>query len=95
MDVVAVVVLVVMFAVSIWSWRLAPMRVMADQFTGIWRVQPWGKQLMLDFFGLEAILALWMLADARTSGGWLAAIACIAGMPVFGAMSAALYWLIR
>lgn len=96
MDAVAVVVLVVMFAVTAWSWALSPMKAMADQFAGIWAVRPWGKQLVLDFLGLEAVLALWMLADAqRADGSLAAAIACIVAMPVFGATSAALYWLIR
>jgi hypothetical protein len=90
----AVVVFVVMLAVSAWAWRVAPTRAMAEQFKGIWQMA-WGRQLMLDFFGLEVILALWMLADARVTGSWIAALACIVAMPVFGSMSAALYWLIR
>lgn len=95
MDVVAVAVLLVVLAVTVWSWRAAPGRLMADQFAAIWSGTPWGKQLMLDFLGLEVILALWMLADAGARGAWVAAIACIVAMPVFGSMSAALYWLIR
>lgn len=95
MNAVAVVVLVVMLVVSVWSWRLAPARAMAEQLAGIWNVQPWGKQLLLDFFGLEAVLALWMIADASAHGSWTAAIVCIVALPPFGAMSAALYWLIR
>jgi hypothetical protein len=96
MNAIAVVVLAGMLAVSAWSWWRAPAKAMANQFSGIWGVTPWGKQLMLDFFGLEVVLALWMLADAQRADGSLAtAVACIAGMPVFGAMAAALYWLIR
>jgi hypothetical protein len=94
MSVFAIVVLVVMLGVSVWSWSAAPGRRMAEQFRDIWAVA-WGKQLMLDFAGLEVILALWMLADARVSGHWVAAIACVVTMPVFGSMSAAAYWLIR
>lgn len=95
MNAVAVVVLVAMLAVSVWSWVAAPARAMADQFKVIWDVTPWGKQLMLDFFGLEAILALWMITDAHGTGSWVAAIACIVTMPLFGSMSAAAYWLLR
>jgi hypothetical protein len=95
MDVIAIGVLLVMLAVSLWSWRLAPAKQSADQFVAIWRTTPWGKQFFLDFFGLEIMLALWMLADAATRGTWLAAGACVAAMPVFGAMAAALYWLLR
>ena len=68
MDAVAVGVLLVMLVVSIWSWRLAPGQRSADQFIGIWRTTPWGKQFFLDFFGLEIMLALWMLADAASRG---------------------------
>jgi len=95
MNTVAIVVLVGMLAVSVWSWVGAPARAMADQFKAIWDVTPWGKQLMLDFFGLEAILALWMIADAHGRGSWLSAILCIVTMPLFGSMSAAVYWLLR
>ena len=95
MNAVAVVVLVGMLVVSAWSWIGAPARAMADQFKAIWDVTPWGKQLMLDFFGLEAILALWMVTDARATASWVAAIACIVTLPLFGSMSAAVYWLLR
>ncbi|MEW6269596.1 MAG: hypothetical protein AB1689_09905 [Thermodesulfobacteriota bacterium] len=96
MDAIAAVVLIGMLAFSAWSWWRAPAAAMADQFAGIWGVTPWGKQLMLDFFGLEIVLALWMLADAqRADGSLTAAILCVVAMPVFGAMAAALYWLVR
>lgn len=94
MKLVALVVLVAVLAVSAWAWRHHPGRAAADEFASIW-TRPWGKQLILDFFGLEAVLALWMLSDAATRGTWAPAIACIAAMPVFGSMSAALYWLLR
>jgi hypothetical protein len=95
MDLVAAAVLVIVAGVSIWSWRLAPAKEAADQFIGIWRVRPWGKQFYADFFGLLIMLALWMLADAANRGSWLLAVLCVAAMPVFGAMSAAVYWLLR
>jgi hypothetical protein len=94
MNAVAAVVLVLMIAVSLWAWRLRPGRQAAEQFIDIWRL-PWGRQLTLDFLGLEVILALWMLSDAMAQGTWLSAILCTATMPVFGSMSAAAYWLLR
>lgn len=94
MKAVALGVLVVLVFVSVWAWQLAPARKAADQFREIWRL-PWGKQLLLDFFGLEIVLVLWMFVDAAARGTWVAAIACIVAMPVFGSMSAALYWLLR
>ena len=94
MTVVALAVLLILVAVSAWAWRQSPGRRAADEFREIWQ-KPWGKQLMLDFFGLEAILALWILSDASSRGTWGSAIACIAAMPIFGSMSAAAYWLLN
>jgi hypothetical protein len=93
MTLVAWLVLLTLIAVSAWAWRRVPGRRAADEFTEIWQ-KPWGKQLMLDFFGLEAVLALWMLSDAAARGTWIAAVACCVAMPVFGSMAAAAYWLL-
>ena len=95
MNAIALSVFVAVLAVSIWAWRVAPGRQAADQFVGIWRARPWGKQFYFDFFGLEIMLALWMLADAASHGAWFLAAGCVLVMPIFGAMSAALYWLLR
>jgi len=95
MNAIAALVFVVMLAISIWAWRLAPTKRAADQFVGIWRVHPWGKQFYFDFFGLQIMLALWMLADAASRGSWFLAGVCIVAMPIFGAMPAALYFLLR
>lgn len=94
MNFVAMLVLVTLVSVSAWAWRLVPGRKAADQFKDIWN-RPWGKQLMLDFFGLEIILALWMIRDAASGGTWVSAIVCIVAMPMFGSMAAAAYWLLR
>jgi hypothetical protein len=95
MSAIAASIFLIMLAVSIWAWRLAPARLAADQFINIWRAHPWGKQLLLDFFGLELMLALWMLTDAVTRGTWILATACTLLMPIFGAMPAAVYWRLR
>ena len=94
MNLLAGIVIVVVASVSVWAWRNLPGGKAANQFRDIWSL-PWGKQLMLDFFGLEAVLALWMISDAMAAGTWLSAVLCIAAMPIFGSMSAAAYWLIR
>ena len=60
----------------------------------IWRSGPWAKQLYIDLFGLEIILALWLASHAAAQGSWVLFGVCIATMPVFGAMSAALYWIL-
>ena len=95
MHLMATVVFLAMLAVSLWAWRLAPAKQAADQFVGIWHVHPWGKQFYLDFFGLQIVLVLWMLTDAANRGSWLLVVPCILTMPIFGAMSAALYFLLR
>ena len=58
------------------------------------RTSPWGKQLLLDFCGLEVVLVLWMATHAYEAGSWLVFGLCVATMPLFGAMSAAAYWLV-
>jgi len=95
MTAVAVGVLIVMIAISAWAWRQAPAKTAAEQFLGIWRVTPWGKQFYFDFFGLQIVLVLWMLTDAMTRGTYLLFALCTLAMPIVGAMSAALYWLLR
>jgi hypothetical protein len=91
---VAAVVVLVVAAVSVWAWSQAPGRQAADQLSEIWRL-PWGKQLYFDFFGLNLVLALWMLTDGLAYGRSLLAMACVITLPVFGAMSAGTYWLLR
>jgi|SRR5215470_13370772 len=90
----ALAVIAAWLVVTAWAWRMAPGRRAADQFLDIWRF-PWGKQFYVDFFGLQVVLALWMLSDAATRGAWLLAVACVAAMPILGAFPAALYWLVR
>ncbi len=90
----ALTVIAAWFFVSAWAWRRAPGRQAADQFRQIWQV-PWGKQFYVDFFGLQVVLALWMLTDAAARGTLPLGIACVVTMPIFGALSAAVYWLVR
>lgn len=59
----------------------------------VWSFSPWGKQFMIDFWGLEIMLALWMVSHALAQGSLGLAIGCIVLMPIFGAMPAAAYWL--
>lgn len=94
MTAAALGVLVTVAAVSVWALRLRPGRLALEDFARIWTSSAWGKQLLVDFCGLEVVLALWMLGHAMAHDAWLPAVACIASMPVFGAMSAAAYWLL-
>lgn len=94
MDVAAIVVVAAWLAVTAWAWLRAPGKQAADQFAGIWRL-PWGKQFFVDFFGLETVLALWMLSHAVEQGTVGTAIACIVTMPLLGALSPAVYWLLN
>lgn len=95
MDYIAALVLIVVLVVSVWALRVAPGSKAADQFIAIWNTRPWGRQFYVDFFGLEVILALWMINDALANGHMTTAIICIVAMPVLGATSAAAYWLLR
>ena len=94
MTAAALAVLVAVAAVSVWALRARPGRLALEDFARIWASSAWGKQLLLDFYGLEAVLALWMLSHAMAHDAWLPAVACIALMPVFGAMSPAAYWIL-
>jgi hypothetical protein len=94
MHTVALLVIVAWAGISAWAWSRAPGRQAADQFARIWQV-PWGKQFFVDFFGLEIVLALWMLSDAAVRGSWALGVICVAAMPIFGTLPAALYWLVR
>lgn len=93
MTIIASIVLVAFLAVTLWSLRDGDKAL--GQFSAMFQMNPWGKQLFVDFYGLVAILALWICEDAATGGNWTLAIACIATMPVLGAGSAAAYWLLR
>ena len=90
----AVLVLLIMVPLTIWAWRRKPGRAAQAEFQSMWRLGPWGKQVITDFYALELMLALWILSHASAHDTWTLAIACILAMPVFGAMPAALYWLL-
>ena len=92
--ILAALVLLVVAALTVVAWRAQPGREAGEAFLHIWRSGPWARQVFLDFAGLEIVLALWMLAHAATQGSWLLVGVCIATMPLLGAMSAALYWIV-
>jgi hypothetical protein len=89
--VAAIVVVVSVALVSVWAVRESPDAL--AEFGAMWR-RPWGKQVFLDFYGLEVVLLLWMIPHASETGSWVAFGLCAATMPFFGAMSAAAYWLL-
>lgn len=94
MNAIAALVVIVVAAVSLWAWRQAPGRQASEQFIQIWQL-PWGKQFYFDFFGLNLVLALWMLSDGLAFGRSALAVVCVVTLPFFGAMSAGTYWLLR
>jgi hypothetical protein len=95
MTAIAILVLVAVAAISIWAYVRRPGNLAGEDFLHVWRFSPWGKQFLLDFGGLEIILALWMVSHALAHDSLLLAIGCIVLMPIFGSMSAAAYWLFR
>jgi hypothetical protein len=94
MTLIAALVLLVMAPLSIWAWRRKPGRAAQAEFLAMWHMGPWGKQIITDFYALELVLTLWMVSHAAGHGTWAVAIPCLVAMPVFGAMPAALYWLV-
>jgi hypothetical protein len=98
MNVIAALTIALLAPVFVWAWRQAPGEQAKQQFLDVWRTKPWGTQIVVDFFFLEAMLALWMASDAAIRASWIAWVACIiciVAMPVFGAIPAAIYWLLR
>lgn len=91
MNIVAIAVLLVVALISVWALRTRP-DVISDM-ASIWE-RPWGKQIFVDFYGLEIVLVLWMAANAHETGSWLAFGLCVATMPFLGSMSAAAYWIL-
>jgi len=94
MNALAILVLVAVAAISIWAFVQRPGSRAGEDFLHVWRFSPWGKQFLLDFTGLEIMLALWMISHAAAHDSLLLAIGCIVLMPIFGSMPAAAYWLL-
>jgi len=90
MVVAAIVVVISIALISVWALRQSPDAL--AEIGSMWR-RPWGKQIFLDFYGLEVVLLLWMIPHASETGSWVAFGVCAFTMPFFGAMSAAAYWL--
>ena len=94
MALAAILALVAVFLMTVHAWRLRPAQHFLDDFAQLWTSGPWARQVIVDFYGLEIILLLWMGAHAWETGSWLAFGLCAAAMPLFGAVPAAAYWLI-
>ena len=92
MDWVAAGVLLAVASTTVWA--------LVRDRTGIIELgqfmwgKPWGKQILLDFYGLEVVLALFMISHATGTEAWLVLIVCLSLMPFLGASAAAAYWLI-
>jgi len=92
-DWIAALVLLTVGSATFWAFKRSPGLACLEQFGATWAL-PWGRQVMLDFFGLEVVLALFMVTHAAGTGAWLVLIVCLALMPFLGASSAAAYWLL-
>ena len=91
MDFVAAGVLLAVAATTVWALRRSPGTGFLEQFQAMWAM-PWGRQVVVDFYGLEVVLALFMITHAMASGTWLALALCLVLMPFLGATAAAAYW---
>ncbi|MGI9590226.1 MAG: hypothetical protein ACR2P8_02570 [Myxococcota bacterium] len=93
MDWAAVLVLLSVGSTTVWALWRSPGAGFLEQFQAIWAM-PWGKQVVADFYGLEVVLALFMITHAMTSGTWLVLTVCLVLMPFLGASAAAAYWIL-
>ena len=92
MNVAAALALLVVASATVWAIRKSPFGKMIEEFQAM-LAMPWGRQVVIDFYGLEVILALFMISHAMGAGTWVALTVCLVLMPVFGASAAAAYWL--
>ena len=94
MTLLAAAVLIFVAATTIWAFVRRPGKFAGDDFLHVWNFSAWGRQFMIDFWGLEILLALWMIPHAMENDQTLLVSICLILMPIFGAMPAALYWLL-
>lgn len=93
MTAIAAATLVAVLGLTVWALaRTGPDT--AAELGRIWSTGPWPKQIVADFYGLEIILALWMIQHAGANDATWILIPCLLTMPVLGASSAAAYWLL-
>jgi len=97
MSLALLVVLLVTVPLFAWAYLRLPAFSAGGfrQFGELWRTRPWGAQIITNFYGLEVVLALWMIEDASARRAWPLALPALLAMPVFGAIPAALYLLVR
>jgi len=93
-EIVAIAVVLVYLAISTWALRARPGNLAAEDFLHVWRFSPWGKQFMVDFYCLEVVVGLWMVSHAMANDTLLLAVICLALMPILGALSPAVYFLV-
>ena len=86
-------VLLTVGSATVWALVRSPGAGFLEQFQAIWSM-PWGKQVVIDFYGLEVVLALFMISHAMTTGAWLVLTVCLVLMPFLGASAAAAYWIL-
>ena len=89
---IAVLVLITVASTTLWAVRRSPGASFFEEFQGMWAM-PWGRQVVVDFYGLEIVLALFMISHAAGAGAWWALALCLTLMPFLGASAAAAYWI--
>lgn len=93
MTAAAAATLVCVLGITIWAIaRTGPETL--GELRRVWRTGPWPRQIVVDFYGLEIILALWMIQHAGVHATYWILVPCLATMPLLGASSAAAYWLL-
>ncbi len=93
MTATAAATLIFVLSLTVWAIsRTGPQTL--TELGEIWRTGPWPKQIVGDFYGLEIILALWMIQHASLHETLWILIPCLVTMPLLGASSAAAYWIL-
>ena len=93
MTLAATLTLVAVLGITLWAASRSGSETLPE-LGRIWNTGPWPRQVVADFYGLEVILALWMIQHAAQHESTWILIPSLLTMPILGATSAAAYWLL-
>jgi len=91
---IAIAVVVAYLVVTVQALRGRPGGLAAQDFLHVWRFSPWGKQFIVDFYGMEVVLGVFVVSHALANGTLTLALVCLALMPALGALPPAVYLLV-
>ena len=65
---VAALVLVTLGGFTLRAWSQRPAGTFLDDHVQLWESGPWARAMILDVYGLQALLLLWMALHAWAAG---------------------------